>query len=68
MAGITRSTVIDLCKETGISIEEKHFTLEELKNADTCFFTGTAAEVVGLQSLDEYQFPLSNGKNPTDIN
>ncbi|WP_394420882.1 branched-chain amino acid transaminase [Tenacibaculum mesophilum] len=58
MAGITRATVIDLCKEEGISVEEKHFTLEELKNADACFFTGTAAEVVGLQSLDDYQFPL----------
>lgn len=59
MAGITRSTVIELCKEEGISIEEKHFTLEELKNADACFFTGTAAEVVGLQSLDAYEFPLA---------
>ncbi|CAL2102901.1 Branched-chain-amino-acid aminotransferase [Tenacibaculum sp. 190130A14a] len=59
MAGITRATVIDLCKEAGIPIEEKHFTLEELKDADACFFTGTAAEVVGLQSLDDYQFPLA---------
>lgn len=59
MAGITRATVIDLCKEEGIPVEEKHFTLEELKQADACFFTGTAAEVVGLQSLDDYQFPLS---------
>ncbi|RKF04017.1 branched-chain amino acid aminotransferase [Tenacibaculum lutimaris] len=59
MAGITRATVIDLCKEEGIPVEEKHFTLEELKQADACFFTGTAAEVVGLQSLDDYQFPLA---------
>ncbi|WP_299104370.1 branched-chain amino acid transaminase [uncultured Tenacibaculum sp.] len=59
MAGITRATVIDLCREAGIPIEERHFTLEELKDADACFFTGTAAEVVGLQSLDDYQFPLS---------
>ncbi|MDJ0645393.1 MAG: branched-chain amino acid transaminase [Flavobacteriaceae bacterium] len=58
MAGITRDTVIDLCREEGISVEEKHFTLEELKSADSCFFTGTAAEVVGLASLDEYSFPL----------
>ncbi len=58
MAGITRATVIELCKEEGISIEEKHFTLEELKQADACFFTGTAAEVVGLESLDDYNFPL----------
>lgn len=58
MAGITRSTVIDLCKEVGISVVEKHFTLKELKESDSAFFTGTAAEVVGLKSLDEYQFPL----------
>lgn len=58
MPGITRATVIELCREEGISVEEKHFTLGELKNADACFFTGTAAEVVGLQSLDNYQFPL----------
>lgn len=58
MAGITRATVIDLCKEEGIPVEEKHFTVDELKQADACFFTGTAAEVVGLKSLDEYKFPL----------
>ncbi len=59
MAGITRATIIAICKEEGISVEEKHFSLAELKQADACFFTGTAAEVVGLQSLDAYQFPLA---------
>lgn len=63
MAGITRSTIIELCNEEGISVEEKHFTLEELKQSDACFFTGTAAEVVGLASIDEYQFPLSWGQS-----
>lgn len=58
MAGITRSTIIEICKEEGVAIEEKYFTLEELKQADACFFTGTAAEVIGLESIDEYQFPL----------
>ncbi|CAM1344950.1 branched-chain amino acid transaminase [Tenacibaculum amylolyticum] len=59
MAGITRATVIDICKEEGIPLEERFFTLEELKEADACFFTGTAAEVVGLQSLDDYKFPMN---------
>ena len=67
MAGITRATVIDLCREEGIPVEEKHFTLHELKTADACFFTGTEAEVVGLESIDEYQFPMdwktSHGHN-----
>lgn len=59
MAGITRSTIIEICEEEGISVEEKHFTLAELKDADAAFFTGTAAEVVGLQTLDTYEFPLA---------
>ena len=54
---ISRS--IEICKEEGFSVEEKHFTLDELKQADSAFFTGTAAEVVGLESLDDYKFPLS---------
>ncbi len=58
MPGITRSTIIEMCKEENISIEEKHFTLKELKEADSAFFTGTGTEVVGLQSLDEYKFPM----------
>ncbi|WP_299096564.1 branched-chain amino acid transaminase [uncultured Winogradskyella sp.] len=57
MPGITRQTVIDICKEEGIEVVEKYFTLDELKKADNAFFTGTAAEVVGLQSIDDYQFP-----------
>ncbi|WP_299393943.1 branched-chain amino acid transaminase [uncultured Gelidibacter sp.] len=58
MAGITRATILEICEEEGIPVEEKHFKLEELKQADSSFFTGTAAEVVGLKSLDDYEFPL----------
>ena len=59
MPGITRTTIMEICDEEGISVEETEFTLDELKQADSAFFTGTAAEVVGLASLDEYVFPLS---------
>ncbi|MEO6346596.1 MAG: aminotransferase class IV, partial [Aquaticitalea sp.] len=58
MPGITRSTILDICQEEDIQVEETHFKLDELKQADSAFFTGTAAEIVGLQSLDEYHFPL----------
>lgn len=58
MPGITRSTILAICKEEGIQVEEKHFKLDELKQSDSAFFTGTAAEVVGLKSLDDYEFPL----------
>jgi branched-chain amino acid aminotransferase len=57
MPGITRNVILEICREEGISVEEKEFALDELKQADSAFFTGTAAEVVGLKSLDNYQFP-----------
>lgn len=58
MAGITRSTIMEICEEEGIEVEEGTYDLEFFKSADSAFFTGTAAEVVGLKCLDEYQFPL----------
>lgn len=59
LPGITRATVIDLAKEIGIQLVEKLFTVEELLQADSAFYTGTAAEVVGIQSLNDYVFPMA---------
>lgn len=57
LPGITRATVIEMCEELGIEVVQKHFTPAELKTADSAFFCGTAAEVVGFESLDDYTFP-----------
>jgi branched-chain amino acid aminotransferase len=57
LPGITRATVLELCETLGIEVEEKLFTLDEVKQADAAFFCGTAAEVIGWDSLDDYKFP-----------
>ena len=59
LPGITRATVLELCKELNITCEEKLFTTSEMKNADAAFFCGTAAEIVGFESLDDVKFPMS---------
>lgn len=56
LAGITRATVIELCEQAGIPVEEKKCSPEELKAADAAFFCGTAAEVIGIASVDDIQF------------
>ena len=56
LPGITRATVIQICKKLGIEVEEKLFKAEELINADAAFFCGTAAEVIGWESLDNMKF------------
>jgi branched-chain amino acid aminotransferase len=56
LPGITRATVLEICDELGIEVEEKLFRAEELKTADAAFFCGTAAEVIGWESLDDVKF------------
>jgi branched-chain amino acid aminotransferase len=58
LPGITRATVMEICKELAVEVEEKFFTVEELKRADVAFYCGTAAEVIGFKSLDDYAFPM----------
>jgi branched-chain amino acid aminotransferase len=58
LAGITRQTVLEIGKELGYEIEEKYFIPEEIFTADSAFFCGTAAEVIGIQSVNDYKFPL----------
>jgi branched-chain amino acid aminotransferase len=57
LPGITRATVLELCKELEIPVEEKLFDVDEMKKADAAFFCGTAAEVIGWESLDDVKFP-----------
>ncbi|MFP4105340.1 MAG: branched-chain-amino-acid transaminase [Phycisphaerae bacterium] len=52
LEGITRKVVIDLAKREGIPIEEKSFTAQELCEADECFLTGTAAEVIAVTKVN----------------
>lgn len=56
LPGITRSVIMDLAKENGITVEEKHFTPEEVYDADGAFFTGTAVEINQVESLDNNAF------------
>ena len=56
LPGITRATVLEICNELGIAVEQKQITTEEVKQADAAFFCGTAAEVIGWDSYDNVPF------------
>ncbi|MES2543636.1 MAG: branched-chain amino acid transaminase [Bacteroidota bacterium] len=59
LPGITRETIIELCKHLKIKVSEGQYKPESLKNADAAFYCGTAAEVIGIQSVDNLIFPLN---------
>lgn len=50
--GITRRTIMEFSRNLGYEVREKRITRDEVYIADEAFFTGTAAEVLPIQSLD----------------
>jgi branched-chain amino acid aminotransferase len=52
LEGITRATIFDFAEELGIEVVERRITRDAVYVADEAFFTGTAAEVLPIQSLD----------------
>ena len=52
LGGITRNSIITLAKDLGYDVREQMLTREQLYMADELFFTGTAAEVTPIRSVD----------------
>ena len=50
--GITRQVVMEIATEMGIPVHEVNLTRYDLFNADECFLTGTAAEIVPVVKID----------------
>lgn len=53
--GITRNTVLHICKDLGLDVVQKRITRDECYIADELFFTGTAAEVTPIREYDRVQ-------------
>lgn len=54
--GITRQTVIDICKELNFDMVEKKLTLQDIYEADSAFLSGTAAGIIGIKQVDHLIF------------
>lgn len=52
LEGITRGVVMELADGLGIKVKEEVLTRYDLYNADECFLTGTAAEIVPVVKID----------------
>lgn len=63
LSGITRDSVIQLAREMGLSVVEQSMPREMIYIADEVFFTGTAAEVTPIRSVD--RILVKDGKTGT---
>lgn len=62
LGGITRANVIAICREQGIPVFEKNFSLTDVYGADEAFVTGTFAGVVPVTEVDGRH--LTTGRGP----
>ena len=60
LPGITRRCVIQLARDLGIPVQEQPLLREALYVADEAFFTGTAAEITPIRSVD--RIPVGDGR------
>ncbi|HUI41706.1 MAG TPA: branched-chain amino acid transaminase [Terriglobia bacterium] len=60
LPGITRHTIMTLAEEMGYSVSEQLIPREMLYISDEVFFTGTAAELTPIRSID--RIPVGSGK------
>ena len=60
LGGITRNSVIRFAEDAGFNVKEDQLPRELLYMCDEVFFTGTAAEVTPVRSVD--RIPVGNGR------
>ena len=59
LAGITRDSILTLARDEGLPVREQPLPREMLYTADEVFFTGTAAELTPVRSVD--RIPVGAG-------
>lgn len=60
LPGVTRSSVMTLARDLGYKLVEMNIPREMLFTVDEVFFTGTAAEITPIRSVD--RIPVGDGK------
>ncbi len=62
LAGVTRGLVVELCRDNGIPVFEKDFSLTDVYGADEAFVTGTFAGLTPVREVDGRK--LTDGRGP----
>jgi len=57
LLGITRKNIIKIATENNIPVEERDFTVEEVKTADEAFITSSTKRVTSVRQIDDYVLP-----------
>lgn len=60
LPGITRGIVVELARASGVPVEERPILVEELKDAEEIFLSGTTTDVMPITKLDDHVIGTGN--------
>ncbi len=58
--GVTRKQILEICRDQKIVVEQKCVRVDEMKEYDSVFMTGTSPMVLPFNSIDGNYFNVSN--------
>ncbi|MCO5134968.1 MAG: D-amino acid aminotransferase [Phyllobacteriaceae bacterium] len=67
MNGVTRQKVIDLCRENGIPVFERNYSLFDTYAADEAFLTGTFGALTRVSAIDGKPVGPQDGPGPVTL-
>ncbi|MFM1928882.1 MAG: hypothetical protein RL387_210 [Bacteroidota bacterium] len=57
LLGITRKNILRIASENNIPVEERDFTIAELKTADEAFISSSTKRITAVRQIDDYILP-----------
>lgn len=51
LSGITRKVILEICREMDLELSEKALHMDELKEVDEVFLTGTTTQILAVKSM-----------------
>jgi branched-chain amino acid aminotransferase len=60
LPGITRKKVLEVCSLLKMDVKFVSIKVDELKNYDSCFLTGTARKIVPIRVIEDTRFDAEN--------
>jgi len=60
LPGITRKHVLQICNKLNIRLIEKDISINDLKNYDTLFLSGTSARILPVKRVNDISFKVKN--------
>jgi len=62
LLGVTRSKVIEVCKNNGIDVIKRNIYFNELKDFEGAFITGTSNDVLPIKTIDDIVYNSSHNE------